>query len=801
MHNSDSDVQDLQAPDEEKWRLAYFSQAFFPFYIILSLAFFTIYAFDSARYQERMELVDRSAVRVHSRYLIGVFNAVMADIQVLARQVQLMHSLSNRDHLFIAGVEEMLFAFSDRKADFLQARLLDEHGRERVRVNRTGGRTELVAKDQLQDKSNRYYVSNVQRMTPNAVYVSPFDLNIEYGKVELPFNPVIRFGMMLHAIDGKRIGMLVLNYAGRNLLSGLDGRELCVGCELHLLNSTGYWMVGPRYDDLWGFMWSKNRDRTFAIRHPALWRWMAPHGNGQKRFDGGLVTYATVEPVSSMAEIESVGTLFSPYDDVVGFKPYLDQWKLVVIRPAHVVADDLFLINKKFLFFYLVATILVVVGAFFFMRTRIRRLRAVWMEGLSQEVQDTTEAILRFALSGAPLQEQLDQALAQTLRLSWLREADAQGALFLQDDTESEKLRLVSAEGLPADVRSECARVPYGQCLCGEAASRKALVFSLSQEENAQTHFKREEDQSHYCMPIITSDGLIGVLSVHLKRSIVRSQAYERFLSLISGTLASVVERKRVDEALEQALEDVKHHRDKLAFERKFIENILVRIRSSDQFDPGVLRFLLAPVEKTAGDLLLSAQRPNGLQHILIGDFTGHGLPSAIGGPLVSDIFYSMTAKDLDLLEIIDEMNRKLTLKLPTGFYLTAGLIEVSMSEKRLRLFNAGLPEMLVVRAGRVATRIESRHLPLGIHELLMPEEAVQSITLDSGDRVYAYSDGVIEADDSKGVMFGQARLEEIVTQEPDERECLLEQVLEEVQEHQHGDEQADDITMLEIAF
>ncbi len=66
------------------------------------------------------------------------------------------------------------------------------------------------------------------------------------------------------------------------------------------------------------------------------------------------------------------------------------------------------------------------------------------------------------------------------------------------------------------------------------------------------------------------------------------------------------------------------------------------------------------PVEKSNGDLLLAAARPDGVHHVLIGDFTGHGLSAAIGGPMAEDIFYAMTAKGLPLEEILLEINRKL---------------------------------------------------------------------------------------------------------------------------------------------
>ncbi len=64
--------------------------------------------------------------------------------------------------------------------------LLDNDGMEILRVNYNNGKPEAVPQDKLQNKASRYYFTESQKLGPNEIYVSPFDLNIENGKIEQP---------------------------------------------------------------------------------------------------------------------------------------------------------------------------------------------------------------------------------------------------------------------------------------------------------------------------------------------------------------------------------------------------------------------------------------------------------------------------------------------------------------------------------------------------------------------------------------------------------------------------------------
>lgn len=164
------------------------------------------------------------------------------------------------------------------------------------------------------------------------------------------------------------------------------------------------------------------------------------------------------------------------------------------------------------------------------------------------------------------------------------------------------------------------------------------------------------------------------------------------------------------------------------------------------------------PASRFSGDVLLSSYRPNGDLHILLGDFTGHGLSAAIGALPVSDIFRSMTRKGFSSLDIIAQINRKLFGLLPTGMFLALGFVTLSVREQTVDIQNFGLPDIWVFGQDTQHYKacISSSHPALGILDEINIERLSQRIMLDIGDQIVMSSDGVMEAMNSEHRMFGE---------------------------------------------
>ncbi|MFZ5620018.1 MAG: ATP-binding SpoIIE family protein phosphatase [Pseudomonadota bacterium] len=201
-------------------------------------------------------------------------------------------------------------------------------------------------------------------------------------------------------------------------------------------------------------------------------------------------------------------------------------------------------------------------------------------------------------------------------------------------------------------------------------------------------------------------------------------------------------------------------HHDHLRREHDIAERTVNQLMQNSCLDAPNLRYLLAPLGLASGDLLLAEYRPDGVQQVLLGDFTGHGLAAAMGAIPVADIFLSMTRKGFGIDEIAAEINRNLHAKLPVGLFLAACMLALDHRSGRVDAWNGGVPDVLIRRrAAGDCVRLSSRHLPLGILAEADFAAALETARVEAGDRIYVYSDGLIEAIGPAGEMFGEARL------------------------------------------
>ena len=179
------------------------------------------------------------------------------------------------------------------------------------------------------------------------------------------------------------------------------------------------------------------------------------------------------------------------------------------------------------------------------------------------------------------------------------------------------------------------------------------------------------------------------------------------------------------------------------------------------------IHHLLKPADVFSGDLLLTAFAPSRDLHLLLGDFTGHGLAATLGALPTSEVFRSMTAKGFSPQQILYAINNKLHDLLPTGMFLAAHFVQVDARLDHIMVINCGMPECFVIgrEGGGIKQRIASRTLPLGINRDTSFKDQIHYVAIAEGDRLILASDGVTEARNPAGEYFGKQRLIDAITQ------------------------------------
>lgn len=205
---------------------------------------------------------------------------------------------------------------------------------------------------------------------------------------------------------------------------------------------------------------------------------------------------------------------------------------------------------------------------------------------------------------------------------------------------------------------------------------------------------------------------------------------------------------------------EVMGQREHLIAEQQAAKLIFDRIISLGALDAPCIRYLMSPMAIFDGDVLLAARQPDGDMMVLLGDFTGHGLPAAIGIMPLAEIFYGMGAKGFGLEAILREINSRLKAVLPPSVFCCATAAHINYGDRYYEIWAGGLPDGVIHnRRSRGLTRIPSTHVPLGILPAHRFEYRPLMLELEEGSDLYLWSDGIIEAADASGDMFGEERL------------------------------------------
>ncbi len=232
--------------------------------------------------------------------------------------------------------------------------------------------------------------------------------------------------------------------------------------------------------------------------------------------------------------------------------------------------------------------------------------------------------------------------------------------------------------------------------------------------------------------------------------------------------------------------------------ERNYIEYIILSMRDDRRYISNNLTTLVAPVEKSNGDMVLSASAQNGHRHILLGDFTGHGLSAAVAGPLVSSLFYSRAEQGFPLGETAALINHELSQKLPPEIFMAALLIDWNLESNELTVWNCGMPPLLHYRNGAYLQDFKSDGLALGIVDCFYGGGEPKVIKHCSGDHFFGYSDGVQDVVNQSNERFGNVRVRELL-QMIVEKEFSIKHVLHPLGSYAGTLDFADDVTLMQL--
>jgi hypothetical protein len=222
-------------------------------------------------------------------------NDLRADLKMLASNPDITKALHYYDESVLSRIAADWELFIAEKRLYDQIRLIDLSGHERLRIDLTPYGASRVNADQLQNKSERYYFQQGLELDAGAIYASPIDLNVEQGKIEVPYKPMIRLVTPLD-VDGEIKAILVINALASHIFSDLERHARLVQGGLLMLDDSGNYLRGFNRKQEWSFMFPDlSHDRPqFDQTYPEVWALMQQTPSGQINRQEGIFSYRTV---------------------------------------------------------------------------------------------------------------------------------------------------------------------------------------------------------------------------------------------------------------------------------------------------------------------------------------------------------------------------------------------------------------------------------------------------------------------------------------------------------------------------
>jgi len=265
----------------------------------------------------------------------------------------------------------------------------------------------------------------------------------------------------------------------------------------------------------------------------------------------------------------------------------------------------------------------------------------------------------------------------------------------------------------------------------------------------------------------------------------------ELLLQAISRQVQTAIEN---DHLLKQSIEKEK-------MEKEFLLAAAIQQRIIPKELPKIEGFELAginiPSKEVGGDYYDCIDLGNGIYSLIIADVTGKGISAALLVNTLNAALYSYLEFNLPLNELAEKLNKLIFNSTPPDKYITFFISILDSKSGKLDVVNAGHNPVLLLRKDGKLEKLESGGIGLGMLDLGIPYQE-QNLILNTGDRLFLYTDGIPEAMNKNEEEYSDERMIDFFQKNSfaNSPEFIIKMV-DDVKKHVNGEPQSDDITCL----
>jgi sigma-B regulation protein RsbU (phosphoserine phosphatase) len=334
--------------------------------------------------------------------------------------------------------------------------------------------------------------------------------------------------------------------------------------------------------------------------------------------------------------------------------------------------------------------------------------------------------------------------------------------------------------------------IALGHGLVGHAAQLKQAILVPDVSKDPRYIEANPETRSELIVPLIYKDKVIGVLDLEHTRRGFFTEDHRRTMMTLAAQVAIAIENARLYEEI--ARQERRLERD-LALARELQMRLLPQ--TLPQLEHLELAAKFVPARAIGGDLYDFIPYSLSRLGIVIGDVSGKGAPAAIYAALVSGILRSHAPIEPGPAEMLSAVNLSLAERRIEAQFVSLIYAVWDDEHRTLLVANSGLPRPVLLHDG-MNTVVEATGLPLGLFDDASYDEF--SFKMKPGDVFVFFSDGILDARNRRGEMFGRGRVEQIIAEcGGASADCMVDSLFKAVAEHSAGVEAFDDQTVLAI--
>lgn len=334
--------------------------------------------------------------------------------------------------------------------------------------------------------------------------------------------------------------------------------------------------------------------------------------------------------------------------------------------------------------------------------------------------------------------------------------------------------------------------IPLGRGLVGYAAQNKQAVLVPDVTKDPRYVQANPETRSELAVPLIYKGKVVGVLDLEHTRRGFFTEEHQRTMSTLAAQIAIALENARLYEEIER--QERRLERD-LSLARELQGRLLPQ--SSPKLAHLDVAAKFVPARTIGGDLYDFIPYSMSRLGIVIGDVSGKGAPAAIYAALVSGIIRSHAPIEPAPAEMLSAVNLSLAERRIEAQFVSIIYAVWDDAQRTLTVSNSGLPRPIFVHGGKNEV-IEATGLPLGLFDEAEYDEF--HFRMKPGDMFVFFSDGILDARNRKGELFGRGRVEKIVSEcSGNSAASVVEVLFKAVAEHSAGVETFDDQTVVAI--